>query len=90
MIEVPWHLPTAAQGYGNMQVMCTDQLLFTFNKSQGWHDLYQAATGGQAGMKHKAPPHHNTMSHYSLAQRHHSWEIPHILGQLASIRCRDA
>jgi hypothetical protein len=45
VIEVPWHLPTATQSYGSMQVMCTDQLLFTFNKSQGWHDLYQAATG---------------------------------------------
>lgn len=42
---MPWHLPTATQSYGSMQVMCTDQLLFTFNKTQGWHDLYQAATG---------------------------------------------
>ena len=49
MVEVPWHLPNATFEYRDMHVMCSDQLLFTFNSSQGWHDLYSSSTSERRG-----------------------------------------
>ena len=49
VVTVPWHLPSATHNYEPLQVLCSDQLLFTFNNSQGWHDLYEASTSEWRG-----------------------------------------